>query len=263
MSTERGRKNREIILEVLEKHPDWGRIRIHQATGIPRSTVQGHLEQIRKGRRVGQKIRGPIQQQVEQRVLELETALARERKAKDMALAQLEEARGMRKPPPPRPGKPRARRKDDIVRVVASDLHGMKQHAAAVQAFLGDLKVLDPDELILNGDMTDCGGFLAQHHTLGYVAEVEYSYEEDTAAANRFLDACATQAPHARLEMLEGNHEGRVERWGHHPGPQAQARRRPAHPPGEPRDPPAPPGARHHLLPARPHPRRLSHPPAG
>jgi hypothetical protein len=44
------------------------------------------------------------------------------------------------------------------------------------------------------GDHVDCGGFLAQHHTLGYVAQTDYCYEDDIAAANTFLDAIQRRA---------------------------------------------------------------------
>jgi hypothetical protein len=64
------------------------------------------------------------------------------------------------------------------------------------------------------GDMLECGGFLAQHHTLGYVAQMdELAYEDDVAAANWFLDEIARRAPGATIHYIEGNHEQRVERW--------------------------------------------------
>lgn len=112
-----------------------------------------------------------------------------------------------------RPAARKFRLKGDKIRVCVGDLHGAKQCPRSVAAFLGDLKALDPQEIILGGDIADCGGFLAQHHTLGYVAETEYSYEEDIASANRFLDAIQALAPRARIEYLEGNHERRVETW--------------------------------------------------
>jgi len=114
---------------------------------------------------------------------------------------------------PLRSGKPRRRTKDDIVRVTFGDVHGCKMDAEAVSALLGDIKILDPDEIVIGGDLTDCGGFLAQHHTLGYVAETEYTWEEDNKAANQFLDKLQAAAPKASIDELEGNHENRVERW--------------------------------------------------
>lgn len=117
------------------------------------------------------------------------------------------------KVPPVSPAKPSRRVKDDIVRVIIPDTHGAKVDKGALAACLGDVKALDPDEIILLGDHVDCGGFLAQHHTLGYVAESAYTYEADIAAANAFLDALQAAAPRARIDYIEGNHERRIETW--------------------------------------------------
>ncbi|NBZ96368.1 MAG: metallophosphoesterase [Proteobacteria bacterium] len=111
------------------------------------------------------------------------------------------------------PAKPSRRGKEDIVRVIIPDTHGAKVDKGALAACLGDVKALDPDEIILLGDHVDCGGFLAQHHTLGYVAESAYTYEADIAAANAFLDALQAAAPRARIDYIEGNHERRIETW--------------------------------------------------
>ena len=101
----------------------------------------------------------------------------------------------------------------DTVRVIIPDVHGSMMDKAAVTAFLADLRQLDPNEIIIMGDLVECGGFLARHHTLGFVAQTTYTYEEDIAHANWLLDEIITAAPNASLEWLEGNHEDRVERW--------------------------------------------------
>ena len=111
------------------------------------------------------------------------------------------------------PAKPTKRGKDDIVRVIIPDTHGAKASSEALAACLGDIKALDPDEVILLGDHVDCGGFLAQHHVMGYVAESSYTYESDIAATNAFLDAVQVAAPRAKVEYIEGNHERRIESW--------------------------------------------------
>ena len=111
------------------------------------------------------------------------------------------------------PSKPTRRGKDDIVRVIIPDTHGAKVDEAALAACLGDVKALDPDEIILLGDHVDCGGFLAQHHVMGFVAESSYTYEADIAATNAFLDALQAAAPRAKIEYIEGNHERRIEQW--------------------------------------------------
>lgn len=111
------------------------------------------------------------------------------------------------------PSKPPKRGKDDLVRVIIPDTHGAKVDEAALAACLGDIKSLNPDEIILLGDHVDAGGFLAQHHTMGFVAESAYTYESDIAATNAFLDALSTAAPRAKVEYIEGNHERRIEQW--------------------------------------------------
>jgi len=88
----------------------------------------------------------------------------------------------------------------------------MIEHLAAA-AFLHDLKQINPQEIVMLGDHLDCGGFLAQHHTLSYVAESKYSFAHDIMAANEFLDHVQKNAPRAKIHMLCGNHERRIERW--------------------------------------------------
>lgn len=101
----------------------------------------------------------------------------------------------------------------DTVRVCIGDLHGMRQDASCVSAFLADLAVLDPDEIVLGGDMLECGGWLAKHQPIGFVAQTDYSYQEDVEATSWFLDQLQVAAPHAVIHYLIGNHEDRVERW--------------------------------------------------
>jgi predicted phosphodiesterase len=103
--------------------------------------------------------------------------------------------------------------KEDFVRVIVSDVHGSMMDRPAVDAFLTDLKGWDPDEIVLNGDIVECGGFLAAHHTLGYVAQTHYSWQEDIASGNWFLDEVQKAAPRAKIHFIEGNHEDRCERW--------------------------------------------------
>ena len=93
------------------------------------------------------------------------------------------------------------------LRVFVPDSHGASVDVGAQQAFLNDLEFLNPDEFIWIGDHLDCGGFLAQHHTLGYVPETAYTHEEDIAAANAFLDAVHEQCPKANNVYIHGNHE--------------------------------------------------------
>lgn len=109
--------------------------------------------------------------------------------------------------------KPLKRISGEFRRVIIPDSHGSAIDKAAANAFLSDLKTLAPREIVMLGDHVDCGGFLAQHHTLGYVAQTDYSYEEDIASANHFLDQIQEAAPKATIHYIEGNHERRVETW--------------------------------------------------
>lgn len=102
---------------------------------------------------------------------------------------------------------------DTVCRVIVPDSHGSAIDHGAATAFLADLEVLNPSSVIMLGDHVDCGGFLAQHHTIGYVAQSKYTFEEDCDAANQFLDQIQKAAPNARIEYLEGNHERRIENW--------------------------------------------------
>lgn len=102
---------------------------------------------------------------------------------------------------------------EDFCRVIIPDTHGCKADPAAIGAFLNDLSALAPREIVMLGDHLDCGGFLAQHHTMGYVAETAYTFDDDVAATNHFLDEIQQRAPGAEIHYLEGNHERRIERW--------------------------------------------------
>jgi len=133
---------------------------------------------------------------------------------KQLAAAVASAARARRiRVAPIRPGRTSPRTAADVVRVLIPDTHGAKADRKAISALLADIKTLDPTEIILLGDHVDCGGFLAQHHVMGYVAETSYSYEEDIAHTNAFLDQLAAAAPRAKVDYIEGNHERRVETW--------------------------------------------------
>lgn len=117
------------------------------------------------------------------------------------------------RPVPTSPHKKRKTEKLEKVRVNVGDLHGMRMDRAAVDVFLQDVKSLDPDEVVLGGDMIECGGWLAKHLPIGFVALSDYTYQEDIKATNWFLDELQKVAPHATIHYLEGNHEARVEKW--------------------------------------------------
>lgn len=115
-----------------------------------------------------------------------------------------------------RPQIPRSRGingRGSFVRVVIPDSHGCYADMPAVAALLGDIATLAPREIVWLGDHLDCGGFLAQHHTTHYVAQADYTFEDDCAHANHLLDRVQLAAPHATHHYLEGNHERRIETW--------------------------------------------------
>jgi len=117
------------------------------------------------------------------------------------------------RPVPHSPLIARRKAKAETVRVCCGDVHGMRMDRDCIAAFLRDLKMLDPDGIVLGGDILECGGHLARHQPIGYIALCDYTYVEDLNAANWFLDEVQTAAPHAVIHAIQGNHEQRVERW--------------------------------------------------
>jgi hypothetical protein len=116
----------------------------------------------------------------------------------------------------PKLPKPKFRRAsdEDEVWVVMPDSHGSHADPAAMAAFIGDLPALTPTRLIALGDQIDCGGFLAQHHTMGYLAQLDESaYADDLEAWRIQLDTITEAAGGPRITLLEGNHEQRLEKW--------------------------------------------------
>jgi hypothetical protein len=100
-----------------------------------------------------------------------------------------------------------------FIRVLVADTHGFSSNDAAVSAVINDIKSLDVRELIFLGDHLNCDGFLAQHHVLGFVAQTDYTFEQDVSKTNDFLDVMQEACPKAKAWYIEGNHEVRIERW--------------------------------------------------
>lgn len=142
---------------------------------------------------------------------DVQSELARVRNENTTLKKALDRARGAKLPNlTPRRANTGA---EDLVRVVIPDSHGCFIDETAAATFLRDLKNLAPHEIVMLGDHVDAGGFLAQHHVWGYVADGSYTYEQDIQAANHFLDRIQEAAPSAKIHYIEGNHEQRVERW--------------------------------------------------
>ena len=99
-----------------------------------------------------------------------------------------------------------------MIRVIVPDSHGSYIDIAARDAFLKDLKLLAPREIVMLGDHVDVSGIFS-NHPRNYVEELAYSYEEDCQAAATFLDKIQDNAPGASVYYIEGNHEQHLERW--------------------------------------------------
>ncbi len=99
-----------------------------------------------------------------------------------------------------------------ILRVVIPDSHGAAIDIKARDAFLKDLKVLQPDEIVMLGDHVECSSIFTTHNR-SYAEELNESYTDDIDAANCFLDAIQSISPNAKYHYLEGNHESRVNKW--------------------------------------------------
>jgi len=146
------------------------------------------------------------------RVKELQREIKALRTDRDQLLDEFTDLRGARRVKFVKRSKSQTPR-EDHVRICCGDLHGMRMDQKAVEAFLADLRVLNPDEIVLGGDMLECGGWLAKHQPIGFIALSDYSYQEDIEATNAFLDEVQKAAPHAEIHYLEGQHEDRIERW--------------------------------------------------
>lgn len=99
-----------------------------------------------------------------------------------------------------------------LTRIAVGDLHGVDQDIEARNSFLSDVELLNPDEIVLLGDMINCSGTFSRWHRV-HVSEYSYNFENDIAAGNDFLDCLQNVAPNAKIYYLQGNHEYRVDKW--------------------------------------------------
>lgn len=204
------------IRQAIERHPDWNDRRIANSITMPRGQTVG-VGEVRAERGV-EKSAPPSRLSVIRERIAVDSRFdAMKRKISDLErdrdelLSEFNDILSSR--PVPRAPSPTTATRANTVRAIAGDVHGMRQDKAAVSAFMRDITVLSPNEVVLVGDMVDCGGFLAKHQTLGFVAECDYSYAEDIAAANDFLDRLQAAAPNAVIHFIFGNHDDRVEKW--------------------------------------------------
>jgi predicted phosphodiesterase len=102
--------------------------------------------------------------------------------------------------------------KSPFWRLVIPDFHGQERDLAACAAVIEAAKIFKPKQVAILGDAVDCSGVFS-NHPMGYVQEVDYSYETDITAANVFLDELQEACGDAEYRMNEGNHDQHVERW--------------------------------------------------
>ncbi|HSW45684.1 MAG TPA: metallophosphoesterase, partial [Phycisphaerae bacterium] len=88
------------------------------------------------------------------------------------------------------------------------DVHVPHQNLEAVAIVRRVAQRLRPDLVVCLGDLLDCGQFSTHPPTYG---TPESDYLKDLKQANTLLDQM--QASCARLVMVEGNHEYRLDRW--------------------------------------------------
>lgn len=124
--------------------------------------------------------------------------------------AEVERLRKARTPKPIKVRKGKAAK--HIVRVVIPDTHGSHIDPVARAVFLADLAQLQPQEIVHLGDHTDCGGTFSRHGIV-YTNEITESYDADTEATNAFFDESQLAAPNATWDVIEGNHDFRIEAW--------------------------------------------------
>lgn len=99
-----------------------------------------------------------------------------------------------------------------FMRVIVPDSHGNHIDHTAAAAFLKDLELLSVKQVVMLGDHIDCAGFLALHHVAGFVPDCDYTYEQDAAACNTFLDEIQSRTGNVETYYIEGNHETRIAR---------------------------------------------------
>lgn len=193
-----------VAADALKRH----RGNKHRAAGelgISIPTLEGR---IRRAESIGKSI-----SLLESRYPANDNALKLEVAKREILEKQLADSRAAKRKPLARPRK-LAKLTGDTLRVVIPDSHGAHIDKAAAAAFIADLKVINPHSVVMLGDHVDCGGWLAQHHTLGFVAEADVTLEQDVADANMFMDEIQGAAKRAsEILYLEGNHEGRLEKW--------------------------------------------------
>lgn len=93
--------------------------------------------------------------------------------------------------------------------VVVSDVHAPYHDVRAWGAFVGAVRLLRPDALVIGGDFLDC--YAISSHSRDPKRRANLAWEVDQAAV--LLAELTDAAPNARKWYLEGNHEYRLPRY--------------------------------------------------
>lgn len=186
--------DKEICLAMQQ---DGSQRKAAQRIGMAQSYLCERLKRLRDAAGAGTAPKNSREKILEARVKELEERIHSLRGSKPIL-------------PDARPTKTKGR---SICRMTIPDTHGNLVDKNAIAAMLADMEVVKPKEVILLGDHLECGGFLAQHHTLGYVAQTEYTFDSDVQATNELLDRLQSICPESEFDYIEGNHERRIENW--------------------------------------------------
>lgn len=99
--------------------------------------------------------------------------------------------------------------KKTTTRVVLHDVHCPFQDDNAVKVALDITKAVQPDEIILLGDIFDC----AQISRFGVSADRLNKIQEDIDVGTAFVADCRRAAPKAKIRFQMGNHEDRLTKW--------------------------------------------------
>jgi len=93
--------------------------------------------------------------------------------------------------------------------VVANDFHIPNHDPMAVELFLKFIKDIQPDILVLNGDVIDC----YEISDFSKSAWVTQAFQDECRQVEEFLDKLWKCLPDSRIIYIAGNHEFRLQRY--------------------------------------------------
>lgn len=165
---------------------------------------------MRNSKRIDQIISG-IQSEPERKAEKLNAEIKSNRKRIKELTDLLIEVRDDNDWKPPHVTKRSSKSDTSYTRLVIPDSHGNWIDRTAANVFLNDMESLRlgiKDQIVMLGDHVEAGGFLAERHVIGYVAEKgQVTYRSDIASANWFLNEVQKRSGGADIIYCEGNHE--------------------------------------------------------